>query len=174
MHARAELTCRATTGADSAVIRMQTDEFKELAYDKGHYLTEEEIAVAMSTLSSGGGDGAITMQEFEHWWAQGGSDRWSGLTLSQEQQGIVTALVQCFKWFDSNGDGTLSWDEWPDCYAQLLEYEYVLPEEQGGPSEEDLFKAIDVDGSDSIACNEFLAYCIGQGALGQGVGAPQE
>ena len=147
----------------------QADEFKSLAYDKGHYLSDEEVAAAISSLASDGGDGALTMQDFQRWW-EGGGDRWGHLSLSAEQQGTVAALVQCFKWFDANGDGTLSAEEWPDCYAQLLEYEYVLPEGQGGPTQDELFDAVDTDGSGSIACNEFLAYCIAQGALGAGVG----
>lgn len=141
-----------------------------LAYDKGHYLTDEEVAAAMSSMASGGGDGSLTLEDFERWWAEGGN-RWGHLTLSEEQQGTVAALVQCFKWFDVNGDGTLSWEEWPECFAQLVEYEYVLPAEQGGPTQDDLFLAVDKDGSGTIACNEFLAYCISQGALGAGVGS---
>jgi len=150
--------------------RPQPEEFKTLAYNKGHYLSDEELAAAMSSLSSSGGNGSLTLEDFERWWAKGGN-RWSDLSLSDEQQGTIAALVQCFKWFDANEDGTLSWDEWPDCFAQLLEYEYVLPAERGGPTEDELFKAIDVDGSDAIACNEFLAYCISKGALGAGVGS---
>ena len=147
---------------------MQLAEFKKLAYDKGHYLGEEELAVAISSLGSSGGEGSLTLDDFERWWAQGGN-RWSALSLSEEHQGTIAALVQCFQWFDANGDGTLSWDEWPDCFAQLFEYEYVLPAEQGGPSESELFEAIDTDGSGTIACNEFLTYCVAQGALGAGV-----
>lgn len=76
---------------------ISTSEFRNLCYDLGHYLSEDELNMAIKFLDADG-SGKIEYNEFQKWWRE--SNKWSKLELSDDQIRVLNQAATYFGYFD--------------------------------------------------------------------------
>jgi len=96
-------------------------ELKKVCYGLGHYLTEEEEAMALHRLDTNG-DGTISYSEFAVWWRE--KDRFAEFDMTDTQRQAMLQCIQYFRYFDRDASGALSADEFVHLHADLVRNGY--------------------------------------------------
>jgi len=133
-------------------------ELRNCCYDLGHYLSDEELSVAIHKLDANG-DGTVQYNEFLAWWRE--KNRFAMLTLQEGTKDTLSDCIKYFKYFDKNMDGNVTIDEFIDLHADLIKNGYgsYLTEPQA-----DLEK-LDKDKSGGISLNEYVSWLVSIGAI---------
>lgn len=142
---------------------MSADEFRFACYDLGHYLTEEQLSLALHKIDQNN-DGAISYNEWLQWWRS--NNRFGALQLSEEGVLIVFPLliaiirknfaetkpsscfssvfpelqllaeaVKYYRFFDKDNSGSLTIDEFKELYNDLIKGGYGAHLGEGGVHE---------------------------------------
>eukprot|EP01094_Clydonella_sp_ATCC50884_P005680 TRINITY_DN1461_c0_g1_i2.p2 TRINITY_DN1461_c0_g1~~TRINITY_DN1461_c0_g1_i2.p2 ORF type:complete len:167 (-),score=53.54 TRINITY_DN1461_c0_g1_i2:320-820(-) len=93
-------------------------EFKDLCYDLGHYLSEQELEFGLQSLDKDG-SGAIEYNEFLEWWRN--NDRFEMLKLDDAALAKRVDASATFRQFDDDNSGTIDANEFEGLHALLLE-----------------------------------------------------
>eukprot|EP01126_Amoeba_proteus_P042932 TRINITY_DN467_c0_g1_i1.p1 TRINITY_DN467_c0_g1~~TRINITY_DN467_c0_g1_i1.p1 ORF type:complete len:160 (+),score=40.12 TRINITY_DN467_c0_g1_i1:77-556(+) len=123
---------------------LNSSELRNLAYDLGRYLSDEDLAQAMKVLDKNG-DGTISVSEFKAWWS---SERWGSITISTEKQAQMEQLATSFREADVDNDGVLTKAEF-DVVHKKLGLTTPLAE---------VHAAIDSDNDGKVCFNEFVSW----------------
>ncbi|KNC49004.1 caltractin [Thecamonas trahens ATCC 50062] len=133
---------------------LEMDEFHNLCYDKGLYLSEQELVNAMAFMDADG-SGAIEFEEFRTWWMQDGG---KFERLHADNSHALAAAIRLFREFDPNNTGAIPVDE----YRQMLKHmpDTVLDVSEGIDEADILALANTVDANNDgyISFNEFLDW----------------
>eukprot|EP01089_Gocevia_fonbrunei_P012756 TRINITY_DN3102_c0_g1_i1.p1 TRINITY_DN3102_c0_g1~~TRINITY_DN3102_c0_g1_i1.p1 ORF type:complete len:161 (-),score=46.38 TRINITY_DN3102_c0_g1_i1:148-630(-) len=133
---------------------INTSEFGSLCYEMGHKLTQTEISVAVKQLDHNG-DGSITYDEFQKWWAN--DDRFKNLQLDDAKLEKINKATDFFRKFDADNSGTISDAELAALYKDLVAL---------GVTDKpfDNIKAnLDKDNNGSVSFNEYIDYLVANG-----------
>lgn len=121
-------------------------------------MSEEELNFAVQRLADS--DGEISFDAFTEFWSS--DDKFKSLHLDGDQLEHVHRASTYFQYFDEDGNGTLSKDEFYKLYEDLSNYGLLLP------SVEDCFDELDADKSGSITFNEYIQWLIKTQAINVG------
>eukprot|EP01095_Lingulamoeba_sp_RSL-Kostka_P004497 TRINITY_DN15740_c0_g1_i1.p1 TRINITY_DN15740_c0_g1~~TRINITY_DN15740_c0_g1_i1.p1 ORF type:complete len:184 (-),score=81.61 TRINITY_DN15740_c0_g1_i1:102-653(-) len=94
-----------------------TDEFKNLAYELGYFLDDDDLALSLKLIDEDG-SGEIELEEFANWWKS--EDRFGQLQLSDEERETLCAAAQVFKTHDEDGSGNIDRDEFNSLHQDLV------------------------------------------------------
>eukprot|EP01137_Pigoraptor_chileana_P010757 Opistho-2@60759 len=132
-------------------------ELKQLCYDKGHFLTDSELSLAISTIDVSG-NGTISYDEFQKWWQD--SNRFAKLKLSEADEAQLQSAAAYFKYFDKDHSGSIdSKSEFPALYADLVKNGFALP------ALDKCIAALDGNGDGSVSFNEYVDWLVRIGSI---------
>ena len=123
--------------------------FAALCYDKGYFFDGEELELAYKMVDTDGG-GKIEYEEFQAWWSK--DERFSHLKMDEEQQLVLSKVVEVFQGEDKDKTGNLNEEQFKNVHAKFIELGFVIPEYTAVMSE------VDKGGDGSINFNELLAW----------------
>ncbi|OUM60859.1 hypothetical protein PIROE2DRAFT_62890 [Piromyces sp. E2] len=128
------------------------EEFKSLAYNLGHYLTDGEAKFALYKIDTDG-DGLVTFEEFSKWWRD--LDRWKTIKYSQENLEVLSKLSEQFQTYDEDGNNCIDKKEFKELIKVIENKQWVYSIE-----EKELFDKLDKDKNGQISFNEckFLLF----------------
>ncbi|PRP85942.1 calmodulin 2-like [Planoprotostelium fungivorum] len=126
-------------------------EFRDLCYESGKYLNDQELTAAISIIDHSG-NGQIDYKEFSKWWTS--YSRWGRIELTPEQQETLSSCSKYFMYFDKDRSGHLSREEFKSLHADLSRY---YPGRLGATLEEAL-RRLDSNGDNSIQFGEYLDW----------------
>eukprot|EP01116_Phalansterium_solitarium_P005982 TRINITY_DN18297_c0_g1_i1.p2 TRINITY_DN18297_c0_g1~~TRINITY_DN18297_c0_g1_i1.p2 ORF type:complete len:168 (-),score=33.08 TRINITY_DN18297_c0_g1_i1:51-554(-) len=132
------------------------EEFKDLCYSTGHYLSDEEATLAVKRLDTSG-DGSISYPEFAAWWSQ--RDRFGNLHLSEAELHALQTASNYFKYFDTDKGGSLDRVEFARLHADLVKNHFTTK------SLEESLAELDANGDNSVGFNEYIDWLIKIGSL---------
>jgi calmodulin len=133
-------------------------ELRSLCYDLGHYLNDEELAMAVAKLDENG-DGSICYNEFLVWWRE--VDRFEKFSLNEQQRAALSACIQYFRYFDRDCSGALTSDEFIHLHADLIKNGYGA---YLSDANADLAK-LDSNGDGQVCFNEYVGWLVSIGAM---------
>eukprot|EP01092_Planopodium_desertum_P006281 TRINITY_DN2600_c0_g1_i1.p1 TRINITY_DN2600_c0_g1~~TRINITY_DN2600_c0_g1_i1.p1 ORF type:complete len:166 (-),score=30.63 TRINITY_DN2600_c0_g1_i1:102-599(-) len=136
---------------------VNSSEFKSMCYDLGHSLSEAELSIALKKVDHDG-SGVITYPEFEKWWKTG-TDRFSSLKLTPEEQQTLSVCINYFKYFDKDQSGTISAAEFKTLHADLIKNKLTTK-----PVEKCL-EELDKDRSGTVSFNEYVDWLVAIGSV---------
>jgi Ca2+-binding EF-hand superfamily protein len=131
-------------------------EFHDLCWGLGHYLDEETFEAAWCEVETEG-TGELTFEEFIVWWRE--DDRWGHLQLTELQLTNMATVHEYFRWFDAEGDGELTHDEFVQLHRYMLESGFEV-----GDAEE-ILEEVDTSKNGTVDYNEFVVWMCGVGCL---------
>ncbi|CAF2503605.1 unnamed protein product [Rotaria sp. Silwood2] len=136
------------------------DELRFLCYDLGYYLSDNEIAWALTIIDKDG-SGKIDYNEFTKWWKT--SSRFEYLKMPNEQQErLLGRVVEIFRSHDKTNTGSLDRSQFTTMIQDLIE-EGILNGSGHLASE---FEEIDHSHDERININELIAWLKNVGVLG--------
>jgi len=136
-------------GEGAATISKQ--QFRDMVYDYGYCLNDEELETALKVLDENG-DGQIDYNEFLNWWNT--ENRFDKLKLDDHMQAVVAKASEVFRKFDSNGNGVIDAGEFDDFFKEMKDNGLTS-------KEKDVVQAdLDKNNDGSISFNEYIAYII--------------
>lgn len=135
---------------------ISNEEFREMVYELGYHLSDEEFTLAMKMLDKDG-SGEIDYPEFAAWWST--DDRFKKLQLSEEKLVVLQACSDFFQAFDEDGNGVLDRSEFTKCHETLVACEVTTD-----PFEKFLAN-IDTDGDGHVSFNEYVTWLVSHGLL---------
>jgi len=136
-------------------------EFGELCYSLGHFLTIREADIAYLTIDESG-QGKVRYPEFAKWWAS--TDRFQKLQLDDKKLAKIEKLVEYFKKLDVTRCGVLKKPDFQKFHADM---------EKAGMTNHSfdaMFAELDIDGNGEVSFNEFVDWF----AHHSGADVPQE
>ena len=89
-----------------------------MAYELGHYLSDEEFSFALAHIDADG-SGEISYEEFSKFWSS--EKRFAGLQLDDDQHQIVKQIGDYFRYFDKDKSGDLDASEFQQMYQHMIE-----------------------------------------------------
>ncbi|KAI8903003.1 hypothetical protein BC833DRAFT_571538 [Globomyces pollinis-pini] len=92
-------------------------EFKQLCFDMGYHLTDEELLLDMALLDTNG-DGGIEFKEFSQWWKS--DHRFKQLQLSPEELETLHKIAKDFQRYDKDKSGRIDVKEFKLLYNDLV------------------------------------------------------
>merc|ERR1740117_428788 len=92
---------------------ISTSEFGNLCYDRGYYMDETELQLAVKIVDKDG-SGEISFDEFQKWWKS--NDRFGSLKMDEKQQERLTQCITFFQYYDGDKSGDLSKEEFEKLY----------------------------------------------------------
>jgi len=135
---------------------IETKEFKDLCYDLGHYLSDEEISMAMLILDRDG-SGTISYDEFLGWWRS--SDKWGMLKLPDEELEILKRAATYFKYFDTDKSGSIDKNEFPRLYEDLVKNRFTNKTLQA------CLEELDTNRDNKVQFNEYVDWLVRIGSI---------
>src|SRR3990167_11529803 len=102
-------------------------EFKNVCYDLGHFMTEEELNIAYKLIDNNL-DGSLSLDEFASWWKK--TSRWQFLKLNDEEKEILHIVAIHFKNCDSDASGSVDKQEFSRLYSDLFACGFTSKPEQ--------------------------------------------
>eukprot|EP01115_Flamella_aegyptia_P002637 TRINITY_DN136756_c0_g1_i1.p1 TRINITY_DN136756_c0_g1~~TRINITY_DN136756_c0_g1_i1.p1 ORF type:complete len:164 (+),score=63.79 TRINITY_DN136756_c0_g1_i1:45-536(+) len=132
------------------------EEFKNLCYDMGHYLSDQELTLAMATLDRNG-SGRIDYDEYLKWWST--EDRWGKLHLDEQQLQALTQASNYFRYFDKDNSGSLDHEEFKKLHADLVKNKWTTK------SVEACLADLDSNNDGHIEFNEYVEWLVRLGSL---------
>ncbi|KAG4089771.1 EF-hand [Neocallimastix lanati (nom. inval.)] len=129
-------------------------EFRSLAYDLGHYLTDEELDIAIKTLDSKG-NGNISYKDFKAWWSN--PNRWAKLQLTDENVKVLSTISKEFQKFDKDKSGSIERSEFKKFYKAIHRNHNISTAD-----EKTMFEQLDSNGDNQVSFNEFIEYLTGK------------
>ena len=97
--------------------KFSKDEFGKICYALGHFLSPAELDAAFLLIDADG-SGFIEKDEFIRFWRS--DDRFKRLRLNPDQMAKLQNLVEFFQYFDDDGNGSLSHDEFEAMVAHMV------------------------------------------------------
>eukprot|EP01083_Nonionella_stella_P175909 614115_1 len=97
--------------------KIDASEFRQLCYDSGYYLSDEELKQALLVVDTDG-SGEVDYNEFKKWWSQ--SDRFAMFALDDESLESRKAAMETFQAHDADMSGTIEKDEFESLYNDLV------------------------------------------------------
>jgi Ca2+-binding EF-hand superfamily protein len=132
------------------------EEFREMVYEMGYFLSEKEFSVAILMLDLDG-SGEISYDEFLKWWRT--DERFKKLQLTDAQFELMQHTSAYFQYFDKDSSGTLDREEFRQCHADLvkncvtdMDFERCMAN-------------LDTDGNGEVSFNEYVDYLIRIGSI---------
>eukprot|EP00475_Leptophrys_vorax_P036502 TRINITY_DN6180_c0_g1_i1.p3 TRINITY_DN6180_c0_g1~~TRINITY_DN6180_c0_g1_i1.p3 ORF type:complete len:198 (+),score=65.19 TRINITY_DN6180_c0_g1_i1:481-1074(+) len=137
--------------AGEGATNISKQQFKDLVYDYGYFLNDEELETAIKVLDENG-DGQIDYQEFLNWWNT--ENRFEKLKLDDHMLAVVAKASEVFRNFDSNGNGVIDSSEYDAFFGQMQEAGLTS-------KDKDLVKEdLDKNNDGSISFNEYINYIL--------------
>eukprot|EP00833_Pecoramyces_ruminatium_P013534 jgi/Orpsp1_1/1187566/evm.model.d7180000058655.1 len=122
------------------------DEFKSMAYDLGHFLSDIELKLAVSQIDRRG-IGKITYVDFKEWWKN--SDRWTKIKLSDENFKYLYDISAQFQTYDKDKNGSIDKKEFKNFWKGINKKKTLSSIE-----ERKMFEKLDSNGDGVISFNE--------------------
>jgi len=97
------------------------DEFAQLVRDKGwiYELTDAELQLAWQRIDVSG-DGSISHDELQEWWAQGPGERFKAMKASSAEKEQLEWAAAEFRSYDDDGNDTMSPLEFNGLHKELV------------------------------------------------------
>jgi Ca2+-binding EF-hand superfamily protein len=133
-------------------------ELRSLCMDFGHYLSDEELSLAVKKLDVNG-DGKITYSEFIQWWRQ--QDRFQLFKLDEQTSQVISAYINYYRYFDKDNSGSVDATEFRALHADLVKNGYGSYLTN---ADSDLAK-LDTSGDGTVCFNEYIAWLVSIGAI---------
>ncbi|KAL6050478.1 Calmodulin [Balamuthia mandrillaris] len=128
---------------------ISASELKEMAYDLGYFLTDEEAEIAFKLIDEDG-NGGITYEEFLHFWRQ--DERFKKFQRSKEELELLQHNTRYFRYFDKDNNGVLDKEEFRGLHADLVKNNMTKH------NFEELWETLDRDQSGFVSFNEYIAW----------------
>lgn len=136
--------------------KVTKEEFHNLCWGMGHYLDDESFEAAWCEVETEG-TGELSYEEFIAWWRS--DDRWDHLQLTELQLRNMATVHEYFRWFDVEGDGELTHEEFAGLHSYMLESGFEV-----GDAEE-VLEEVDTSHDDKVSYNEFVVWMCMVGCL---------
>merc|ERR1711974_217950 len=131
-------------------------EFKDMCYELGYFLSDDELTVAVKNLDRDGKN-HIAYEEFSKWWKS--DDRFKSLQLTEAEEKTLQVCVKYFQHFDKNRDGTISAEEFKELHPDLVKNKLTTK-----PIDTCLAD-LDEDGSGTVCFHEYIEWLIKIGSV---------
>ncbi len=128
---------------------IEASELKDLCYDFGHYLSDDELQMAVSLIDHDG-NGQISLQEFLDWWRGNGALR--NLRLDEDAVRKRKEAAELFARFDLDKSGSVDRDEFVGLHEELVAKGWTRKDIDGCLDE------LDADGDGNIQLNELIEW----------------
>ncbi|ORY39815.1 EF-hand [Rhizoclosmatium globosum] len=126
-------------------------EFKNLCYDMGYFLTDQELALDVKLLDMDG-NGTLGYDEFIKWWRK--DDRFKSLQLSEGDIDQLNRYLTHFKRFDKDGSGIIDIREFKSLYVDLVKKKMAKKSLMATLQE------LDVNKDGKVSFNEYVNWAI--------------
>ncbi|KAI8619049.1 hypothetical protein BC830DRAFT_842122 [Chytriomyces sp. MP71] len=126
-------------------------EFRNLCYDMGYFLTDQELLLDLKLLDVDG-NGTLSYAEFIKWWKQ--DDRFRRLQLTEPEIAELNKYLAHFKKFDKDCSGILDIREFKGLYADLVKRKMAISSLMATLQE------LDVNKDGKISFNEYVNWAI--------------
>ena len=128
-------------------------ELRDLCFNLGYYLNDEELELAMKTVDKSG-DGQIIYEDFKEWWST--DDRFGSLSLDDDALEMRRQAAETFSHFDDDKSGVIEphGGEFSALHAELTERGLTTLDEAT------LLQDLDTDGDGQISFNEYVAFLV--------------
>ncbi|KAJ3062142.1 hypothetical protein HDU98_001959 [Podochytrium sp. JEL0797] len=130
---------------------INAQELKNLCYDMGYFLSNEEVQMDLRILDLDG-SGAITYDEFIQWWKN--QDRFHSLQLSPDEMERLQKYSTLFKKYDSDNSGTIDIREFKSLYIDLAKQKLVKKSLMAA------MRDLDVNNDGKVSFNEFVVWSL--------------
>ncbi|KAJ3331686.1 HIR complex subunit [Blyttiomyces sp. JEL0837] len=130
---------------------ISTNEFRQLCYDMGYFLTDKELALDVKLLDVDG-DGEISYEEFITWWKQ--DDRFKSLQMNDEDYDKLSNYLHYFKKFDKDGSGIIDVREFKALYMDLVKRKMAKKTLMG------TLQDIDTNKDGKVSFNEYVRWAM--------------
>jgi Ca2+-binding EF-hand superfamily protein len=127
------------------------DQFKNLVFDYGYFLSDSELEMSLKVLDQNG-DGQIQYDEFLQWWNQ--ENRFDKLKLDDTMMLVVNKASEVFRKIDSNMNGIIDSGEYNSLFKLMKESGLTAKEPAN------LKMDLDRDGDGQISFNEYINYVL--------------
>jgi len=131
-------------------------DFKHLCYDMGHFLTEQEAALAVKMIDKDGG-GKIEYDEFMKWWRS--EDKWGKLKLSEDQLQKLQTASNYFQYFDKDKSGSIDRKEFTALHADLVKNKFT------SKSLDNCLADLDENNDGKVEFNEYIDWLVRLGSI---------
>eukprot|EP00743_Colponemidia_sp_Colp-15_P004063 GILK01004384.1.p1 GENE.GILK01004384.1~~GILK01004384.1.p1 ORF type:complete len:180 (+),score=19.12 GILK01004384.1:49-540(+) len=131
-------------------------EFKNMCYDLGYCLSDDEVAVAFAMLDTDH-SGSIGYDEFQSFWTT--DERFDKLRLTDAQLQKVHALAEYFRYFDTDRSGSIDATEFRALFENLVQSGFQLSDV------ESTLARLNPEGDGEIKLNNFMSYMLEIGSL---------
>jgi len=131
-------------------------EFKDLCYDLGHFLSNEQAAIAVKMIDRDG-NGTIEYNEFMKWWRS--ENKWGKLELDEKQLGALQRASTYFRFFDKHKEGSLNKQEFQSLHADLLKNKFTTK------NLEQCLQDLDENNDGKIQFNEYIDWLVRIGSI---------
>eukprot|EP01130_Rhizamoeba_saxonica_P007062 TRINITY_DN282_c0_g1_i1.p1 TRINITY_DN282_c0_g1~~TRINITY_DN282_c0_g1_i1.p1 ORF type:complete len:166 (+),score=40.73 TRINITY_DN282_c0_g1_i1:244-741(+) len=128
---------------------LELEEVREISYDLGYYLSDDEIRLLMASVDKQG-DGHISFEEFCKAWKKTGKEQY----MNHIESDAGRQAIQYYRYFDADNTGTLSISEFNGLWNDLKRYNLV-PQDT---TAETALETLDNDDDGCVRFNEYVEY----------------
>ncbi|KAI9344329.1 hypothetical protein BDR26DRAFT_932806 [Obelidium mucronatum] len=126
-------------------------EFKQICYDMGYFLSDEEVQMDIKLLDLDG-SGAITYDEFIKWWQR--DDRFKMLQFGPEEMERLDTFTKLFKKYDNDKSGCIDIREFKSLFVDLSKKKLVNKSLMAA------MRDLDANNDGKVSFNEFVTWSI--------------
>ncbi|KAI9090194.1 hypothetical protein DFS34DRAFT_377095 [Phlyctochytrium arcticum] len=132
---------------------INVSEFRKLCYDMGHFLSDQELALAIRMLDADG-NGEISYKEFISWWQK--DHRFKSLQPSSQEMKELAQISSDFQRFDKDQSGCVDVREFRLLYVDLVK-KGMTKKTLAGTLEE-----LDNNRDGKVSFNEYAEWILNQ------------